>query len=197
MSTKTCKGCGWVYPKEWPGRRCSFCGTKFTDGICAVCGKYSEKLNRYRCTTCETKRYNAWRDAHKDNAEELYQEWCNAIAMIPTPYQTLTEEQWLETCKHFGGCAYCGAEAIDVRSMFIKFDKGGRYCAWNIIPACEKCETSLNSISNPFLRMNNKIYRSEHYTTKKLGYNLDNLQKITQYLKSKMESIDGKENSSV
>lgn len=193
MSTKTCKGCGWVYPKDWPGMTCKFCHTKFPDGICAVCGKYSEKLHKYRCKDCSTMEHTKWRKARYSKVENQYEEWLEDIRNIPTPYKTLTEEQWLEACKHFGGCAYCGAASIDARSMFIEFKQGGRYCAWNIIPACERCETARKDIRNPFARMDQLLYRGKDCHAKKYNLNLDNLQKITDYLHSKMEVLNGNE----
>lgn len=187
MNTKTCKGCGWVYPKDWPGKTCRFCHTRLTEGICAVCGEYSEKLHRYRCASCATKEHISWRSSRRGNAQSQYEEWLKEISKIPTPYKTLTEEQWLEACKHFGGCAYCGADSIDARSMFIDFSNGGRYCAWNIIPSCERCETAIKSIRNPFARMDNILYRDKASSAKKYNFSLDNLHKITDYLHSKME----------
>lgn len=112
------------------------------------------------------------------------------IGKLPYPYQTLNEEQWMEACKHFGGCAYCGKDSIDVRSMFIKFKNGGRYCNWNIIPACEQCENALKLTDNPFIRMDQKYKRGNSTQAKKLGFNLDNLQRIVDYLQSKMEALN-------
>lgn len=187
MNTKTCKGCGWVYPKDWAGRTCRFCHTPFTEGICAICGEYAESLHNYRCRSCESKEHAAWRKQRINNAEVQYKDWRKKIASLPYPYKTLTEEQWLEACKHFGACAYCGEASIDARSMFIPFKYGGRYCAWNIIPACEKCETSRKDTPNPFIRMDQKLKRGRGEQAKKFGFNLDNLQRIVDYLQSKME----------
>lgn len=198
MSTKTCKGCGWVYPKEWPGRVCRFCRTEFTDGICAVCGEYAEKLHRYRCKKCSTKEHTDWRNNRRKKAEAQYEEWLESIKKIPEPYTTLSEEQWLDACKHFGGCAYCGADSIEARSMFIAFKQGGRYCAWNIVPSCERCETARKAVSNPFARMDQTLYRDKGGTAKKYGFTLDNLQRIIDYLRVKMEEADdGRKSSSV
>lgn len=187
MNTKTCKGCGWVYPKDWVGRTCRFCHTPFTDGICAICGEYAESLHNYRCRSCENKEHAAWRKQRVDNADNRYKEWLKKVAELPYPYKTLTEEQWLQACKHFGGCAYCGKDSIDARSMFIQFKQGGRYCAWNIIPACEKCETARKDNPNPFIRMDQKLKRGNDTQAKKLGFSLDKLRNIVDYLQSKME----------
>lgn len=113
--------------------------------------------------------------------------WKEDISKIPTPYTTLTEEQWLEACNHFGGCAYCGRDQIDSRAMFIQFKDGGRYCNWNIIPACEKCETMYKSTDNPFLRMDQKINNRRDSQARKYGLSLTKLARIVDYLHSKME----------
>lgn len=185
MNTKTCSKCGWVYPIKWPGRRCKFCQTPFSTNKCSVCGNEAPKLYKGACTKCTTERHNKWVQQQKDKANEALSDWLNKIAQQPT--KTLTEEQWLNACKHFGGCAYCGGSDIDVRSMFISFKEGGRYCAWNIVPSCERCETVRKSVRNPFLRMNQTFYRGSRDPAKKYGYSLEKLQKITDYLQSNME----------
>lgn len=95
----------------------------------------------------------------------------------------------MEACKHFGGCAYCGTDSIDARSMFIQFNAGGRYCAWNIIPACEQCETALKVDPNPFLRMDDSYHRGAKHSARKYGFTIENLQNIVDYLQSRMEEV--------
>lgn len=124
------------------------------------------------------------------NAEESFKAWKDMIASIPSKSPTLTEEQWLDACKYFGGCAYCGGSSIDARSMFIRFKDGGRYCAWNIIPACERCETSRKVIHNPFLRMDQHISKNAGCAAIKYNFTIENLQKIVEYLQSKMEEYN-------
>lgn len=187
MSTKKCSKCGWEYPIDWPGRTCRFCREPFIDGICSRCGKYSEKLHRGRCQACYTEMHRDWRDKHRSNADAAYKEWMKKIESQPYPYQALTEEQWMEACRHFGGCAYCGDAEIDARSMFISFKEGGRYCAWNVIPACEKCETALKIDPNPFLRMDDRYHRGSAHSARKCGFTLENLQRIVDYLERKMQ----------
>lgn len=187
MNTKKCKKCGWEYPIDWPGRICRFCQEPFIDGPCSICGKYSEKLHNGKCTACKTIEHRAWREKRVNNADMAFADWRKRIASLPYPSPTLTEGQWMEACKHFGGCAYCGSADIDSRSMFIQFKDGGRYCAWNIIPACERCETARKRDSNPFLRMDNKYRRAAYHSAKKYGFTLENLQRIVDYLASKME----------
>lgn len=82
---------------------------------------------------------------------EIYNEWIESIRKIPKNYPTLTEEQWMEAVKHFGGCALCKDESIDARGYFIPFKLGGRYCDWNIIPVCAECATTARRNPNYFL----------------------------------------------
>lgn len=187
MNTKTCKKCGWEYPKDWPGRRCRFCNEPFPDGLCSVCGQYTEKLHDGMCTACKTKKHTAWRKGKMAAADEAYKAWLSSISEIPKPYTTLTESQWIEACRYFGGCAYCGSLDIDARSMFIPFSDGGRYCDWNIIPACEKCATARKAITNPFMRMDHDLYRHQNNQTRKYGFSLDRLQHIVDYLQPKIK----------
>lgn len=140
------------------------------------------------CRKCRTKQYAAWRKGKVDNADNAYNEWLDKVNIqLKTDTETLTESQWMEACKHFGGCAYCGDTSIDARSMFIAFKDGGRYANWNIVPACERCETSHKHIENPFKRMDQHLYRSQDNQARKYNYSVENLQKITDYLQSKME----------
>ena len=74
------------------------------------------------------------------------------ISKVRKPIKTLTEDEWIRACAHFGSCATCGASSIDARGMFIPFKFGGRYAAWNIIPLCDKCATAIKFQHNPFIR---------------------------------------------
>lgn len=188
MSTRKCNKCGWEYPATWPGKTCKFCHSPMEGGQCASCGKFAEKLNKYnnRCKECSTKAHRAWSQGRVDKAEIEFKDWLSTIEAIPKPHKTLTEDEWLEACRHFGGCAYCGEPEIEARSMFIPFKLGGRYCSWNIIPACERCETSVKLTDNPFKRMDNIYNRGKGRQTNKLGFTLDNLNRIVEYLKRRM-----------
>lgn len=156
-------------------------------GFCARCGEWSDNLRKGYCRKCETDMHREWTGHRIDSALDAYNNWLNMIRAIPTPYKTLTEAQWLEACKHFGGCAYCGTPEIEARSMFIPFKDGGRYCDWNIIPACERCETTYKAKQNPFLRMDNSLNRNPGNQAKKYDLSLEKLQRIVDYLQSKME----------
>lgn len=189
MNIKKCSKCGWEYPREWPGRTCRFCHTPLKGGLCVKCGEWFDDLNPKHgmCKKCWAKINLDWKKNRVAKSDAKYAEWLDSIAKIPTPYKTLTEDQWLDACKHFGGCAYCGAEQIDARAMFISFKRGGRYCSWNIIPACERCATMSKQIENPFDHMDVTVHRSKTNATKKYNYDLSKLQKIVDYLSEKME----------
>lgn len=73
------------------------------------------------------------------------------MAKVPQSYPKLTEEQWIKAVKHFGGCALCKSESVDARWYFIPFQEGGRYCAFNVIPVCEKCAHKTRVNTNYFL----------------------------------------------
>lgn len=160
------------------------------------CGAYVEKLtSNGRCRECKRIETQKARQKHRERTKEKFTEWLERISKIPTPYSTLTEEQWMKACKHFGGCAYCGKPDIDVRSMFIPYRYGGRYCAWNIVPSCEVCDSAIkyvtkNSERSVFIVMDNRYAYAKQETCRKYGFTLNNLQKIVDYLGAIMEEIN-------
>jgi hypothetical protein len=82
--------------------------------------------------------------------EDQYNDWKARIAKVPKNYPTLTEDQWMAACRHFGGCAQCGSENIEARGFFVAFKDGGRYCDWNVIPMCDRCAADWKLCPNPF-----------------------------------------------
>lgn len=55
----------------------------------------------------------------------------------------LTDEQWEEALEYFGySCAYCGSDSKMTYDHFVPFSKGGSFKRDNIIPACQKCNSS-------------------------------------------------------
>lgn len=190
MNVKKCSKCGWEYPANWPGRICMFCKGKILNGYCAKCGIWSDKLgNDNLCTKCSTMYDMAWRMNKEDTAIETFEAWQKRVSRLVN-YHTLTETEWLEACRYFGGCAYCGKDEIEAREMFIKFKDGGRYCAWNMLPTCEKCATSIKRITNPFLLMD----KTRLTTRRKLGYSENNLQRIVDYLTAQIERAEKEAN---
>lgn len=158
MSTKACKKCGWIYPITQPGNTCKVCGELFDVVVCRTCGDIvsgTDKVPKLNlCKKCHNEaerrhmvKYNEKRN--KQHADQ-YADWLAKVKQVPTDYPTLTEEQWMEACRHFGGCAQCGDENIEARGFFIAFKEGGRYCDWNIIPMCDKCAADWKLCPNPF-----------------------------------------------
>ena len=195
MNTKTCKRCGWVYPITQPGNRCRICGTTFDVVLCVRCGALTPKeelpnqsssycRSCYRAIAREAKartgkiRHQRFLDRKKDE----FDEWLSKVHSVPADYPTLSEAQWIDACRFFGGCARCGSADIDTRGFFISRANGGRYCDWNIIPLCEKCAGIWNLDKNQFLYTVTKSY-----TSKRLDFQ-DQLKKIKQYLEAKLDA---------
>lgn len=162
-----------MYPITHPDRKCRFCGEYFEEGFCLTCGKYT-KLHSYngRCDECFTKVNTAYARVYLDKLHAINEArlhaWLSAIDSIPT--KTLTEQEWLETCTHFGKCAYCANEHIDARAFFIAHAIGGKYTVWNIIPVCEQCALKHREAANPFISLKKEI-----------------LEPIVEYLSSRIE----------
>ena len=59
----------------------------------------------------------------------------------------LTDEQWAQMQKLWGGCAYCGKQPNETmqRDCVLALSRGGRYTLDNIVPACRSCNASKNN----------------------------------------------------
>ena len=59
----------------------------------------------------------------------------------------LTDEQWAQMQKLWGGCAYCGKQPNETmqRDCVLALSRGGRYTIDNIVPACRSCNASKNN----------------------------------------------------
>lgn len=198
MTGRTCKGCGWVYPSSFNELRCRFCGTAFTERICSSCGELKTMYyeGSLLCVDCKKARLKQYPDYTRDRrskeymareiakVEARYEAWIKLITAAP--FKPITEEQWLQACRFFEGCALCDSTSIDARGYFIAFKNGGRYVAWNILPMCEKCETDLKVCLNPFRRLdpkfNNSLAQCRGISTKKLN-------KAAQYLQDRLEEV--------
>lgn len=99
-----------------------------------------------------TAKWQRWYEKQLKQQEDRFNNWLSMIAKVPQPLRTLTEEEWIAACVHFGKCAICRHESIDARAMFVAFALGGRYAAWNVIPVCEHCATALKHQQNPFIK---------------------------------------------
>lgn len=164
MVTKTCKSCGYTVDREKRTRTCPECGTVFDENYCVCCGCYCtppDLIKGSYCKECydtlirkpgaEKRSKDKW----NNNIMSIWNDWQSKISKVPQQYPPLTEAQWLETCKHFNGCAFCGSDDISARGYFVPFNMNGRYCDWNIVPLCEKCAMTAQNMStainyNPF-----------------------------------------------
>ena len=78
--------------------------------------------------------------------KERYAAWLESINSIDrrcvgstqTISNAMTEEEWLNACRYFDGCAICG-EIIDAKMYFVPLKDGGKYTSYNMIPVCEAC----------------------------------------------------------
>jgi hypothetical protein len=96
-----------------------------------------------------------------------YKDWIKMITSLPKPVKPLTEDEWIKACSYFKDCAYCGAQQIEARVLFIPGYKGGMYSKFNVVPCCEKCATSIKNSnkakSTPF-----SVDRMEPWRLKKI-----------------------------
>lgn len=202
MNTKTCKGCGWVHPLKTPYGTCRFCGTAFTENVCSRCNEYSQDIipSTTLCRKCFNKRRSEYNQKNKiylttddyqkqyrrrcKEADERFAAWLNQIKELNV--HTLTEEEWLDACRYFNGCALCNSDQIDARGYFIRFEDGGKYNVCNVIPLCDKCATSLKYQSNPFRQMNPYINRN---LATYRGLSKDNLERVAEYLQQKIRGV--------
>ncbi len=186
MNTKTCKRCGWVYPSTQPGKRCRICGQPFEEVLCSSCGTLvpaDNILNKQLvCRSCYNAAWKAGRKVRVQEMSDRFDEWVAKVASVPKAYPTLTEEQWIEACRFFDGCARCDCPDIDTRGFFIDASLGGRYCDWNVIPLCERCATSWDLTKSVFkyVEKRDTQARSKLYRTK--------LAKIIEYLGGKLNN---------
>lgn len=162
MNTKTCKGCGWVFPINYPAGKCPFCGTKFDD--------YTNDGRNKR-----------FYEKSKRVAQQRYDDWIKKFDGAFT--HTLTEDEWLKACRYFGGCALCGSEYISTRHYFIPFREGGKYTAYNIIPVCEECTLTLKRVKNPFKYMDKELIK---FAKGSRQDGLERLKYIEEFLSSNM-----------
>lgn len=189
MNTKTCKRCGWVYPITQPGTKCHMCGETFEYIVCRLCGDIcdaSKIANGNLCKKCHSKlsgrtfkqRYRR----RMDRLDSQFDEWLHKVSLVPKNYPTLTENQWLEACRFFNGCARCNSEDIDTRGFFIVAKLGGRYCDWNVIPLCEKCAKTWNITKSVFITAMLRDYQNRNTEYR------DQLKKIVEYLEVKLDA---------
>lgn len=209
VKERKCSGCSWVYPATYGGSWCKFCKAPVyavyqkVPGNCPNCGAYIEDIYHFPgklCSKCYSKKnyqqkmqipgykekilmYNNehWHRVN-DRAAQSYKDWLEQLKSVST--HSLTEDEWLEACQHFKGCAFCSSDSIDARQYFIPFKDGGNYTACNVVPACEQCATALKGNPNPFVHMNKLLTRNK---AMERGQSVHTLKGITDYLQSKIE----------
>jgi len=83
-----------------------------------------------------------------NNNERCRIAWQKSAAKRKQLPSTLTICQWELIKSYFGNsCAYCGSRENLQQDHFIPLSKGGEYTHNNIVPACEKCNTSKKTTS--------------------------------------------------
>jgi len=105
-------------------------------------------------------RIKKWTEKHYDrrvtlirlwqinNNERCRIAWQKSAAKRKQLPSTLTIYQWESIKRYFGNsCAYCGSRENLQQDHFIPLSKGGEYTHNNIVPACEKCNTSKKATS--------------------------------------------------
>lgn len=206
--TKTCPKCKWKYDLDYYFNKCPDCKVEFDVKRCKVC-KEPKPIDMFhlqnkkgsrdnRCRDCENKRNLKYdkdnpdkhrertqrhRDRRRKRAGELYDEW---VKTTNVPFKLMSESEWLETCSYFNGCAICGEEHIETREFFIRFQDGGRYAPWNMIPMCGKCATYGCVTGNPFIWAEHSLLND-----KSRRLTAERKDKILDYFTSQLEKVLG------
>lgn len=161
MDKRKCPKCGWIPGKGDNDRRCKLCGTLFEYRLCLYCHTvqkvYTE--NKPICRECylarqrvnKTEVNRRWKIKRTKKRVDAYEAWLKRTRSAP--FKALSEADWLEACRYFGGCALCNNVEISARGYFIPYTMGGRYTAWNILPLCEQCTLETKYQLNPWLRL--------------------------------------------
>lgn len=146
---------------------------------CTPCSKNRKKQHDKKNPQQRYDRDKRFMDKRFAMAAERFEEWKKKTNL---PFKPLAEQQWLEACSHFRGCALCDSEHIEVRQFFVNFKDGGRYTAWNVYPICGKCATKTRKIANPFQWLDRYTgYAIELGITKEIG------DKLVAYLELQIE----------
>lgn len=193
--TKTCKGCGWVYPMSHPGERCKFCKTVFDIICCKRCGQLYTAEERITsdslpvCPDCYRKAIHGYYTTNKEKRHATYavrqEDLMRRVKQVPKNYHSLTESEWIEACRYFNGCAMCGSDEIDSRVLLLSPQQGGRYCSWNVVPMCHNCATHWRPVSNVFQTFDEQSKKA-HYasgTTRR-----ESLEKIIEYIGGQLDA---------
>lgn len=182
MMQRKCPNCGWIHPSSFSPNKCKKCKTPLHPSRCMTCKKlFNEPLNvRGDCKKCNMDRVLKWRAENKDKERAKFlrcvkkkeTKYLNKILpFAEQPFVRLTEEEWLDTCSYFGGCAMCPETHIETRRLVLQPKHGGAYTPWNVIPCCGTCSQYYIS-ANP--------YKDTH----------EAMPKILDYLEGKLKKYD-------
>lgn len=169
MNTKTCPNCNLIYPANYRFRRCINCSTELSHHICVACKvllpisefRIAGGVRRGTCVQCRVQQSKEKDAAHPGRkAKRVRNNFLRRMAVAETRFEALmavdkklpplSEHEWLEICRHFGGCAICGSEQIETRKLFVNFRDGGKYNKLNVLPLCGKCSIPTMNVENPF-----------------------------------------------
>lgn len=190
---------------------CSSCGTRIVLRRCVGCGKYLPISEYHKtaqeCKLCAKNRLKVWAFENKednhlrnkrgiekmnDKAEARYEVLKEKLALV---YKTpMTELEWAETCKYFGGCALCGDPHIEARIFFVPVTDGGNYSRFNMFPVCGTCDLSRKQLANPFKYFQRGLFHRLHYTI-----NRERFDRLSSYLIDQIEKelANAKQNPSI
>lgn len=203
MNTRTCKQCGWVFPGSYTMTACKFCKTRFDVQICASChkltptaeflvrktGRNAGYLDR-NCRSCKSAlnglfpeqaavRAKRFIENKRKSLGEQYAKW---LDLSKIEFKPMTQEQWIDVCAHFGGCAICDNEHIEAREYFVPFKEGGKYAPWNMFPLCGACAPKVRITSNPFVYFDTRLNGSSQHCMSK-----DKMQRLLEYFVMQIE----------
>lgn len=140
MTTKVCNVCGVPKPlTEFPKN-----------------GKFKDGSTRYRadCKEC----YNIGRKISKKKLSKF---------LNNTKHRTGEEdgysfEDWKDTVLYFrGSCSYCGRRIKLTKDHVIPVSKGGLTVRRNVIPACERCNSSKSNDDMDEWYVKQKFYNDD------------------------------------
>lgn len=97
-------------------------------------------------------------------------------------FYDLTEDDWIAAKKYFNNeCAYCGAKTKLTKDHFIPLIKGGKFRMDNIVPCCQKCNSSKKDLDFK------EWYRNSGF------FDEIKAQKVYKYLELMKSEVDKKE----
>ena len=129
--TKVCPHCNAVHALTAPNK-CRSCGKEI------LTPEERKKRNSMLSMACQQRK--------ADKIQALIDE----LKPLQSDLSTLTEDEWLKSCKHFKLCAICAADDIEARFMVIMPEEGGKYNRGNVLPTCTRCANRMRRKQHPF-----------------------------------------------